>query len=83
LAYSAVGRPREAAESLWAAARRGPPSAELLYQLAKAQRAAGREGAAIEAARQALATDADHVASRELLASMEAASGPAAEVLRR
>jgi tetratricopeptide (TPR) repeat protein len=72
LAYEAVDCPHEAAESLWAAARRGPASADLLFQVAKARRAAGQEEAARDAAQQALAADAGHAGSRELLAALEA-----------
>jgi tetratricopeptide (TPR) repeat protein len=70
LAYGAVGRPREAADCLYAASTRGAPEPELLYQLARAQQAAGQSAAAAATAR--LAADAGHPGSRTLLAQLQA-----------
>jgi tetratricopeptide (TPR) repeat protein len=63
-------RPHHAAESLLAAARRGPPSAELLYRLAQAQWGAGKYAEATLAAKEALSIDSSHQASRELLVQL-------------
>jgi tetratricopeptide (TPR) repeat protein len=60
-------RPHHAVESLVAASRRGAPSAEVLYRLAQAQSSAGQYAQATLAAEQALAVDASHQPSRELL----------------
>lgn len=67
-----LGRPGQAAEILAAAVRRGPPNADLYYQLAQAQAAAGDTAAASASAQQALSVDASHVASRQLLAQLAA-----------
>ena len=67
LAYAALGRHGEAAESLSAACATGQPSAEMLYQLAAAQWAAGAARQAGAAAREALALEPRHAPSRELL----------------
>jgi Tfp pilus assembly protein PilF len=71
-----LGRPTQAATSLIAACRRGPPNADIYCQLAEAQAASGDYSAATVAAQQALAIDASHQASRELLRRMAAAAGP-------
>jgi tetratricopeptide (TPR) repeat protein len=76
VAYGAVDRRDEAVTSLAAASQRGAPSPELLYQLAQAQRAAGRPQDAAATARLALATDSGHQPSRALLAQLEAAGVP-------
>jgi predicted TPR repeat methyltransferase len=60
-------RPQQAVDSLLAAARRGPPNAEVLFHLAQAHWSAGRVAEAAAAAEQALAIDASHQASRQLL----------------
>ena len=62
-----LGRPHQAAESLLAAARRGPPNAEVNYRLAQAYSNAGQYAAATAAAEQSLGIDATHQASQELL----------------
>jgi tetratricopeptide (TPR) repeat protein len=67
LALMDLQRPHQAIDSLLAAARRGPPNAEVLYRLAQAQWSAGRFAAAAAAAEQALAIDGSHQASRQLL----------------
>lgn len=84
LAYSSVDRPADAAASLLAASGRGAPNAELLFQLAKAQAAAGHRQAATTSVQQALAVDAGHQQSRVLMAQLAdegAATGGA--ILRR
>ncbi|RIK80958.1 MAG: hypothetical protein DCC67_08585 [Planctomycetota bacterium] len=73
LAYGKVNRHEEAAASLYAAALKGPPQPELLYQLAAAQSAAGRTNEAMASARQALAADGGHEPSRALLTRLEGA----------
>jgi tetratricopeptide (TPR) repeat protein len=82
LAYRAVGRAADAAESLAAAADRDDPSTEILYRLAEAELAAGQRERAARAAWQALALDPEHAASRELLVRLGAKPG-AARPLRR
>jgi tetratricopeptide (TPR) repeat protein len=71
LAYSAVNRPTDAVECLYAASARGLAEPELLYQLARAQSAAGQHAAATVTAQQA--ADAGHEGGRALLAELEAA----------
>jgi tetratricopeptide (TPR) repeat protein len=84
LAYGAVDRREDAVARLYAASLKGPPSPELLYQLAQAQQAAGRAGEAATSVRQALAADSHHEPSRALLAQLEAAGVPGVDVpLRR
>jgi Tfp pilus assembly protein PilF len=77
-----LGRPQRAAESLQLAARRGPPHADVFYQLAQAEIRSGRLPEASAAAQQALAIDASHEASRQLLMQL-AANSPSAESQRR
>jgi len=72
-----LGRPSQAAESLAAAVRCGPPNAELFYQLAQAQSDAGDYSSASATARQALILDASHEPSRQLLARLASVTGPA------
>jgi tetratricopeptide (TPR) repeat protein len=67
-------RPHQAAESLLAATRRGPPNADLLYRLAHAQWSAGRHREASMAAKEALAIDGSHQPSRDLLAQLARAT---------
>ena len=74
LAYKALGRPDEAVESLYAASLRGAPRAELLYQLALAEQAAGRDTAAVSTVQQALAIDSQHQLSQILLANLQSDS---------
>jgi tetratricopeptide (TPR) repeat protein len=77
-----MNRPQQAVEALIAATRRGPDSAELFFQLARAQTAAGRMDEAAAAARRALSVDASHQPSRQLLAQLAAHDVPA-ELQRR
>jgi tetratricopeptide (TPR) repeat protein len=71
-----LGRHSQATESLSAAVRRGPPNAEMYYQLAQAESAAGDYTAATAAAQQALAIDASHRASQQLLAQLASSTRP-------
>lgn len=82
LAYRALGRHKDAGESFALALRQGPPTAELLYQLAEAQSQAGRREEASAAAVQALALDPGHQPSRELLGRLEIAAPPGNPMLR-
>jgi tetratricopeptide (TPR) repeat protein len=66
----ALNRPHQAADCLLAATRRGPPNAEICFLLAQAQSNAGHYVAATAAAEQALAIDASHAASQQLLAQL-------------
>jgi tetratricopeptide (TPR) repeat protein len=77
-----LGRPQQATEALAAAVRRGPPNADLLYHLAQAYSAAGRVGEATATAQQALALNASHQPSRQLLTELAARSEPG-QTLRR
>lgn len=74
IALIEVGRPVEAAESLHLAAKASPTSADVLYWLAQAQFAAGSRDDAAATARQALAIDATHQPSQQLLAHMARAA---------
>jgi tetratricopeptide (TPR) repeat protein len=71
-----LGRGRQAAESLLAAARAGPPSADVYGPLAQAYASIGEVEAATAAAQQALAIDANHAPSRALLAQLAGRSAP-------
>jgi tetratricopeptide (TPR) repeat protein len=75
-------RPHQAADVLTSAASRGPMNADLLYQLAQAQTAAGQYEAAATAAQQALAVDGTHQPSRQLLTQL-ASKTTAGELPRR
>lgn len=70
LAYQSLNRPRDAVESLYAATLRGAPHADLLYQLAVAEQAAGEPAAAAVTVQQALAIDTTHQPSQVLLAQL-------------
>jgi tetratricopeptide (TPR) repeat protein len=76
LAYVALGRYEDGVESLSAAVRRGRPTAEMFCQLGEAQLLAGHPPEAAEAARQALALEPQHQASRSLLQRIELAQQP-------
>jgi tetratricopeptide (TPR) repeat protein len=75
-----MGRPDPAVESLLAASRLGPPNADLLYGLAQAQLAAGRPEAATAAVQQALAANAMHEPSRQMLQQLARNPAPKAVV---
>jgi Flp pilus assembly protein TadD len=80
LAFSAAGRHGEAAAVLYAASTRGPADPELLFQLARAQMAAGQPAAAAATARQA--ADAGHAGSQSLLAQWQADASGNETILR-
>jgi tetratricopeptide (TPR) repeat protein len=65
-----LGRPHHAVESLTAAVHRGPPNADVLYQLARAQRDAGRHAEAAATVEKALALNSSHAPSRDLLTQL-------------
>lgn len=68
--YLALNRPQEAAELLAQAIQQAGPCADWLYQLARAQAAAGRVRSAEQTLRQALRLEPQHHASRQLLAQL-------------
>jgi tetratricopeptide (TPR) repeat protein len=76
LAYSALGRWDEAAESFATASVREPPTSEILFRLGEAELLAGRPARAAAAAQEALALDPRHEPSRELLARAQVVPGP-------
>ena len=80
-AQAALGRQRDAAETFAAAARRGPPRADILCALAQAEVRRGHSAAAAAAARQALVVDVRHAPAIALLAELKNAA-PRAEVVR-
>ncbi len=82
LALLDLGRPQQACEPLAAAMHRGPPSPDGLYYLAQAYSAAGQMEQAITTAQQALALNATHEPSRQLLAQLAARTSPG-DVQRR
>jgi tetratricopeptide (TPR) repeat protein len=82
LALVDLGRAEQAVESLTLATNRGPPNVQVFYALAEAQSAAGRYVEARTSAEQALALDAGHQPSRELLAQL-ASHAASAETQRR
>ena len=73
LAYMALGRADDAAESLSAAVTRAEPTPELFCLLGEAELLAGRPAQAAAAARQALALRPRHRPGRELLDRVELA----------
>lgn len=70
LAYQAIERRQDAVASLYAASTHGPADPELLFQLARAQSAAGDPASAAISARQA--ADAGHEGGRLFLAQLQA-----------
>jgi tetratricopeptide (TPR) repeat protein len=76
LAYVALGRYDDGAESLAAAVTRGKPTPEMLYRLGEAELLAGRPAEAADAARRALALQPRHEPSRSLLQRIELAQQP-------
>ncbi|QDT00495.1 tetratricopeptide repeat protein [Adhaeretor mobilis] len=72
LAYSSVERPVDAIASLRAANGRGEPNADLMFQIAKAEAAAGRPTDAAATVQQALAINGEHEPSRVFLAQLQA-----------
>lgn len=83
LAYRGVNRPEEAVTSLYTASLAGAPDAELLYELARAQQAAGRPAEATATARQALAANDQHSPSRALLTQLAARDATGADATLR
>ena len=79
LAYTALGRPGDAVESLSAALIRDKPTPEILYRLGEAELLAGHQDEAVNVAQQALAIDPQHQPSRELLNRIELARRPQAQ----
>jgi tetratricopeptide (TPR) repeat protein len=71
-----LGRPQQACEALAAAKERGPPSADGLYYLAQAYLAAGQTQQATATAYEALALNASHEPSRQLLMQLAARTSP-------
>ena len=71
-----MNRPKQASESLALATQRGQPNIDLMYHLAQAYSAAGDTEQATAAAQQALALDAGHEPTRQLLAQMAARTAP-------
>jgi tetratricopeptide (TPR) repeat protein len=71
-----MGRPQQACEALAAAKARGNPSADGFYYLAQAYSAAGEPEQALVAAHEALALDASHQPSRELVLQLAARTTP-------
>jgi tetratricopeptide (TPR) repeat protein len=71
-----LGRPHQACDAFLAATRRGPPNAQTLYYLAHAQSESGRYTEAAAIAQEALAIDASHQPSRQLLAQLAARTPP-------
>jgi Flp pilus assembly protein TadD len=80
LTLADLGRPDPAVDSLLAASRLGPPNADLLYGLARAQLAAGQPAAAATSAQQALTANSAHEPSRQLLLQMARNSAPGAVI---
>ena len=76
LAYVALGRYGDGAESLSTAVARGNATPEMLCQLGEAQLLAGRPFEASDTARQALALQPQHQLARELLGRIELAQQP-------
>jgi tetratricopeptide (TPR) repeat protein len=81
LAYGSLGRHREAVASLQAAAQRGQPKPDLLYQLAQSEQLAGQRDAATNTLRMALALDVSHEPSRVMLAQLQQTESMAGEPL--
>ncbi|HMC11009.1 MAG TPA: tetratricopeptide repeat protein [Pirellulaceae bacterium] len=72
-----LGRPQQATDAFLAAVQHGPPSADVYFDLAQSYSAAGLGNEAAAAAQQALAINAAHDPSRQLLAQLTAHADPA------
>jgi len=84
LAYGAMERHQDAVDSLAAASSRGQPSADLLYQLARAEQSTGQTAAAANTARRVLALNGEHPQSKILLAQLQGFADPSqGDVIRR
>jgi tetratricopeptide (TPR) repeat protein len=75
LAYAALGRPADAVDSLTAAAHRGPPTAQLLYDLSDALVRSGDPQAARQTLRLALDIDSRHPLCLALLEQLDRRGG--------
>lgn len=71
-----LNRHKQASEVLALATQRGQPSADLLYYLAQSYSAAGELEQAAVTAQQALALNAAHQPSRELMSQLASRTGP-------
>ena len=71
LAYGAMDRHQDAVGSLVAASERGQPPANLLYQLACAEQAAGKRNEAASTTRRLLELDSQHAGGKLLLAELQ------------
>ncbi|MEM8946069.1 MAG: tetratricopeptide repeat protein [Planctomycetota bacterium] len=76
LAYGAMDRHQDAVDSLASASQRAVAPADLLFQLASAEQAAGQTTAAANTARRVLALDAAHEPSKLLLAQLQGFADP-------
>jgi cytochrome c-type biogenesis protein CcmH/NrfG len=76
-----LNRPKQASEALALAAQRGQPNVEVLYHLARAYTAAGDSEQAAATAQQALAVDASHEPTRQLISRI--ATRPEGEDVQR
>jgi tetratricopeptide (TPR) repeat protein len=76
-------RPQQATEAFLAAKEHGPPSADLFFYLAQSYSASGQTSEATAAAQQALAVNASHEPSRQLLAQLAARTAPSDAPQRR
>lgn len=83
LTLRSLGRYRESAESLAAAARQSPPSPELLADLARSQLLAGDKVAASQTVVAALQLQPDHVASLNLQQELGNQPGHVATVVHQ
>lgn len=84
LVYGALERHDDAVKSLYAASKRGEPRAELLYQLACAEQAAGHTVDAEQTLRRALAVNAGHQPSQVMMAQLQdTVPTPTDAVIRR
>jgi len=77
LTLAELNRHRQASHVLLAATQRGPANADLLFYLAQSQSASGQRAEATAALQQALAVDAKHLPSRQLLAQLAEQTSPA------
>lgn len=76
LAYGSMERHEDSVASLTAASLRSQPPSDLLYQLARAEQAAGQTAAAANTARRVLALDGEHQQSKVLLAQLQGFADP-------
>lgn len=65
-----LNRPKQASEALALATQRGQPNVEILYHLARAHAVAGEPEQAAATAQQALAIDASHEPTRQLISQI-------------